>query len=790
MGCTGIHDSRVQQANLPLFDECADKVLLPSEQASTLSIEDPEHMACPDGNSIEHIGPNDIDPQNLEFESMSLQHCIELALQNSKLLRDLGGSILRAPNSVESVYDPAIVYSDPRFGEEASLSAFDPNFRASAVFDNNDRVLNNRFFGEDGFVKQDLGNYVWELSKRSVTGGQFSFKHATEYDFNNQLGNRFGTPSATWDSIIEGEVRQPLLQGGGVKFNRIAGTAELPGTLNGILLARTNTDISLAEFEKSVREFLSNIENAYWDLYYAYRSLDAKIEARDRSLATWRIVKAKSGSQEGSSEGGTADKEGQAREQYFRFQAEIVRALNGRLVDGTQSFNGSAGGTFRGSGVRVAERKLRLLLGLPINSGLLIRPQDVPLHAPLFFEWGNCANEALVNRPELRQQRWLIKQKELELLANKNFLLPRLDAFARYRVRGFGNELLGDAGKFSPGDTQATSITDLIAGDRQEWQMGMELSIPMGYRRQHQAVRNSELQLLRERAVLKAQSRDVIYGLSNAIGEVKAAYETMLAVYNRLEAARDQATAVAVNYERDAAPLDLVLEAQRRVVDATVQFYQSQVEYNLAIKNVHFEKGTLLEYFNVQLQESLSPQKAYLDRLALADQIEFISDRDQDYVLSSGPRVEQIILGGSQYPAAPEPWVNPDQPSPPTNSADSNTDEAASNDSSEDESETDQDSEIPDPIKNILDSGEAKKKDSDDDEVTLPVNPILDDPDDIQNKIESNDRPNFDGLKKQSSSRRNKVHQLPLRRVAQKDPSGVIPASATETQSSNRRKKR
>ena len=33
------------------------------------------------------------------------------------------------------------------------------------------------------------------------------------------------------------------------------------------------TDISLADFEIGLRDFVSNVENAYWDLYFAYRNL-------------------------------------------------------------------------------------------------------------------------------------------------------------------------------------------------------------------------------------------------------------------------------------------------------------------------------------------------------------------------------------------------------------------------------------------------------------------------------------------------------------------------------------
>ena len=36
---------------------------------------------------------------------------------------------------------------------------------------------------------------------------------------------------------------------------------------------------------------LSDIEEAYWDLYFAYRDLDAKIAARDSALEAYREMK-------------------------------------------------------------------------------------------------------------------------------------------------------------------------------------------------------------------------------------------------------------------------------------------------------------------------------------------------------------------------------------------------------------------------------------------------------------------------------------------------------------------
>jgi outer membrane protein TolC len=439
----------------------------------------------------------------------------------------------------------------------------------------------------------------------------------------------FGNPSGSYQALIDGEIRQPLLQGSGLMFNRIAGGDAQPGQLNGVLLARVRSDISLAEFETGVRDLVSNVENAYWDLYFAYRDLDAKKKARNSALTTYRLLAERGG-------GGLESRVdvSQALEQYWRFEAEVVNALNGRLEEGTQTNNGSGGGTARApAGVRTAERRLRLIIGVPLNGPELIRPSDEPSLAPTEFDWPSLSQQAIALRPELRRQRWRIKQRELELLASRNFLLPRLDAIARYRFRGFGESLISQSdAPFS------SAYGDLAGGDFQEWQLGVELEVPLGYRRGHAAVRNAEHALARERAVLREQKRQVIYGLSTALGDVERAYAVAQAQYNRWQAANEQLQTITTSWREGLSNYDLVLEAQRRLLESEILYYQARVDHALAIRNVHYEQGTLLAYNGVALAEGPSPAEAYCD----AAERDSLRSRPMNYacqgaVISAGP---------------------------------------------------------------------------------------------------------------------------------------------------------
>lgn len=548
---------------------------------------------------------DDAAPQ--QYWNLTLQEAVELALVNSAVIRELGGSLIRNPDSVETIHHPAIRETDPNWGPEAALSEFDAVYSANVIVEKNDRALNNLFVGGGTqLLQQDLAVIPFQIEKASATGSRFYFRNRIDYDANNATGNRF--PHA-WDWLVEAEVRQPMLQGAGIEFNRIYGPNGRLGAPRGVMIARIHTEVGLAEFQIALRDYISNVENAYWELYFAYRDLDAKLTARDASLEIWQRIRTLQETQRVRGEN-----EARAREQYYRFQAEVQNALVGRLGEPTRTGNGTTGGTFRGAmGVHVAERNLRLLIGIDLADGRLIRPIEEPSTAEVLFHWDEISTEALFRRDELERQRRIIKGRELELAASKNFLHPRLDVIGRYRWRGFGKDLMGG------GDDTAAPYKDafsnLLTGDFQEWALGMELTFPNGFRQAHAGIQNAMLRLARERAVLNQQERQILHDLGNSFADMKRAYAIVQTNYNRRVAAQQDLDALQER-ERTGQEVDWdqLLESWRRVTDAEIQLHRSLVEYVMAVKNVHFEKGSLLDYNQVQFAEA---RRSLVDPVAL-----------------------------------------------------------------------------------------------------------------------------------------------------------------------------
>jgi outer membrane protein TolC len=523
------------------------------------------------------------DPADLPTVDMSLAEAINLAVSQSPVLRSIGGSVVTAPAASPTVYDPALTASSPARGAEAALAAFDAQYTQQLFWLNRDQPQNIALvppfdqFNRAVFVANNA-TFTNELAKTTATGSKFSLRHVVNYTRNNQPGRAF---RSSFDGWVEAEWRQPLLQGAGTTYNRIAGPTNVPGQYNGVLIARLNEDQSLADFEVSVINLVSDVEKAYWDLVTAYRVLDTQIKGREAALQTFQYqqVRLEVGS-------GRSDEEAQARSQYYQFQAQVESALGGPV------------------GLYQSEQRLRYLIGYPATDGRLIRPSTEPNDAKVIFDWSSALGQALERRVEVRRQRMSLQRRELELVAARMNFKPRLDLLFQYRWRGLGDNLIGSstgaAGTGLPDDNLYGSI---LGGNYQEGQAGIELSFPVGFRAAGLAIANAKLNLSRERAVLAETELRVSHDLSDAARQVDITYQLLETNYNRVEADLRQVEVLQRRYRDGSDNINFLLQAQRQAVTSTTEFYRSLSAYNLALRDLHRQKGSLLAYNNVQMAE-------------------------------------------------------------------------------------------------------------------------------------------------------------------------------------------
>ena len=506
-----------------------------------------------------------------EFIDISLDDAIAIALRSVEVLRSLAATVVQNPQGVNTAFDPAIQSTDPNFGVEAALSAFDTSLNSSIQYSNLDDTFNNASTtGSATTVQSNLTDFRFGLNKVTAAGTRLSVDSNVTYTDSTNPALLFPN---VFDTSWAATVRHPLLQGSGTLFNRIAGPTAVAGFRgnSGFLISRSNLDISIVDFERNINRMVLEIINAYWQLDLQYQNFLTIKASRDASLVTWNISKARFNN---GLPGGEADREAEARAQYYQFEAQLAQAL---------------------SGILQAEADFRRLLGLPQRDGRLYRPSDSPQTAESLFDWSALASNALAQRPELRRQQKLIEQRELQLIASKSFTRPRLDAIATYRNNGFGDNLFGSGPQFSG------ALNEAFDGNFDEWEFGFSLDAPLGFRQAHAGVRNAELQLMRERAVLKELESQILHDLGSAVRTIDQGFRVLELSQLGSNAFRESVDARTAAYNADAAEFEDLLDAQQRLLNAELAFHSAKMDYELGVAQVQFESSDLLSEYAINL---------------------------------------------------------------------------------------------------------------------------------------------------------------------------------------------
>lgn len=590
-------------------------------------------------------------PDVQEMWDISLEQCVGIALHNSKVIRNAGSiqgnfgfsdALIERVPQLNTVFDSAIVESQTGgqtrpvgqtgnvqtpnggidrasnpIGVEDALSEFDAQPFVSSSFNKTDRPQN--FTGviaqsfQPSLFQQNDSDLTMALSKKSAFGNVTTFRSRTDFTWNNQGPNTRPIPG-DWITSLETELIVPLGRGSGVQINRIP-----------IVLARINSDISISDFEAAVRNLLMDIETAYWDLHFAFRNLEAARVGRDSAQATWSRIHER---YRVGAKGGEAQAEAQARGQFFQFRASAETALRDLYS---------------------TENRLRWLMGIAATDGRLIRPKDAPTLARVDFEWHDIHAESLFRSTELRQQKWRIMQRDLELVSARNQLLPQVNLTGLYRWLGRGDELMNaDRNGLNFPQPGSTAFDELFEGNFQEASFGLTfLPARLGARRELAGIRNAQLQLARAKAQLEEMELNQSHLLTTAVRNLDSDYALAQSNLGFLIATEAEIVALEAVVEQGAAdpsnrgePIDLLLDAQRRRAQAQVAFYQALTNYNKSLANVHYRKGSLLEHNGIKLAEGPWPAKAYWDAIGHARQ------RDASYYLNYGSTRPSVVSRG------------------------------------------------------------------------------------------------------------------------------------------------
>lgn len=539
---------------------------------------------------------------------ITLTECIALALENGRTgaFFDLAGTDRRSSvsgltrqaspaTSTDSIrvfaFDPAILATEI----EQSLSRFDTVWQTGLIWDRIDKASQfltpNPSAVELFTDKTKLDNVGFRsmLLKPLPTGGLAGVNFFTDYSNQPSLpGSDFLNPTYRPGAGLIFE--QPLLRGAGVDINQLLDahpgspryTLPPGGKVPGIMLTRLAHTQAKFDFERQIHELVFKVEEAYWGLYAAYWELYSRDNALKQTHAAWQIAKARFDA------GGVGVEDvAMIEEQYQFFRTQRLEALG----------QGNPGRP----GVLEAERRLRYVIGLPAQDTERLVPADEPTIAPLEPNWEASVADARRLRPEFQQINLELRAAELNIAKARNLLQPDLRFLSKYDVNGLDNNL-------------GSSIGNLANRPHHEWELGLQLEVPIGFREAHSEVYRAKYLLAQRLAFWTDQQAKLLFSLQRSYRDVVQLREEIQARRSQRQAA---ATQLKARYEKfkaggdpkqpDSAIIDLLLRAQRNWADAVRDEYQAICNYNVALADFERQRGTILRNHNVAILEGDVP---------------------------------------------------------------------------------------------------------------------------------------------------------------------------------------
>jgi outer membrane protein TolC len=576
---------------------------------------------------------------------LSLQEAIAIALENGTSGSKNGG--VNTPGIVDD--SPAVVTGGSLNSQsdrvrvlalqpaisganiEAALARYDAMSVSTMTWNTTDELLQ----GLSSFNNGQQATFNTSIVKALSSGGVVNTTFQTQYTLLSQPpAGAFGVINPNYTARLTFGFEQPLLRnfGGEVNqlLNRIAPitgitmpaqvsnayntqqsnlTAVAGQPVEGILIARLRFDEQRAEFERQMHNLLLNVEVAYWNLYTAYGRLYANEEVLRLLHKLWQETKVNV--ELGRPPG--PDVLAQIAGQYHEFRGERTDAL-GNVID--------------------AERNLRGILGIPTEDGNRLVPVTPPALAEYAPNWEAALSDALVHRPELVLARENLRFHQLALTREKNTLQPDLRLVAQYQPVGFGTTLNG-SGTFvdGAGNTQVSNAFRSLSSDHfNDYTIGLNLAIPLGFRFEHASVRSARLQLAQAYYVLKDQEDRVKRTLAQQ-------YQSVNKWYRLIEARRAERQAYGealktkfslVQLGKKSIDLDL-LDVERRYALAFTKEYQAIAEYNSTLARLDFARGTIMQHDNVVIAENgLTP-------CAQVRAVEHERERTKAFILRQAP---------------------------------------------------------------------------------------------------------------------------------------------------------
>ncbi len=384
------------------------------------------------------------------------------------------------------------------------------------------------------------------ISQRVITGAEVSL--GTTMQRIGQAGGDARVP-LVFDSSASLSVRQPLLAGAGFRVNRAARDrarigverSELTYTGQALDIVR---DTELAFFELASAHYALDVERS--GLSTAQQFLEENEARRSAGIATELDVM-------------------QARVSVANRRSSIITAEQ-RVRDATD--------------------RLLALFGRRDFSGIL-QPTGYVFAPPASLSVESAYGRAAENDTQLRSERGLLRQLELDALVARNNKRPRLDLEGVYTLSGTDFQSLKGA------------LDRIPEGEEFNWQAGVSLSLPWGMNEARARARAADTYVAQQQLRLEELEQTLMVSVRAAIRAVEADKQTIDINALATELSQREFELEKAKFDSGLSTSRLVVEAQQRWDEARVREIQSRVQLRQDLARLRRLEGASLQFYGV-----------------------------------------------------------------------------------------------------------------------------------------------------------------------------------------------
>jgi len=378
--------------------------------------------------------------------------------------------------------------------------------------------------------------------------------------------------SPSWFTSLSFSIGQELLRNFGLDVN-----------LAPLTIARRSNEISVKQLEVTVSDTLLRVEEAYWLVVAARQDLENQRTALELAKDLLRR-------NEIQVEVGVLPPVAvtEAKSEVANREVDVISAENT---------------------LRAVEDRLKNILVIPLSQQISLT--DEPTDVVRTFSESEVLEEALEQRPEIKQAKLDIENRETEKRFFSNQRLPSLSVQGTINLQGLGGDENPNRLSFEeepepippqfdqPGD----AFRNLFDGEFPTWQILGVFSLPIfnwtakgNYVKASANLDKSVISYKKITDDVTLDVRNAVREIENSLRSIEAA-RTTVELRNEVVRNEEERLNVGIGTTRD------VIEAQRDLVNARTELIRAIASYNIALARLERARGTIMEASGVEIKE-------------------------------------------------------------------------------------------------------------------------------------------------------------------------------------------